>query len=80
MDVFAITGDDHLCKVEGIGTVRIKMFEGMAWELKEVRYVTQVKKNLISVGALEALSHAISVRDSVLKIRLNGGDEGRPTQ
>ena len=52
----------------------------MVRELKEVRYLPQLKKNLISVGALEALSHAISVRDSVLKIRLNGGDEGCPTQ
>jgi len=34
---FAITGDDHPCKVEEIGTVRIKMFDGMVRELKEVR-------------------------------------------
>jgi len=33
-----------------------------------VRYVPQVKNNLISVGALESLGHAISVRDGVLKI------------
>jgi len=33
-----------------------------------VRYVPQVKKNLISVGALKALDHAVSVRDGVLKI------------
>ena len=40
---FAIMGDDHSCKVEGIGTVRIKMFDGMVRELKEVRHVRQVK-------------------------------------
>jgi len=33
-----------------------------------VRYVPQVKKNLISVGALKALGHAVSVRDGILKI------------
>jgi len=33
-----------------------------------VRYVPQVKKNLISVGALKTLGHAVSVRDDVLKI------------
>ena len=37
-------------------------------ELKEVRYVPQLKRNLISVGALEALSLVISVRDGVLKM------------
>ena len=60
-------GDDHLCKVEGIGTVRIKMFDMMAQELKEVRYVPQVKMNLISVGTLKALGHGVSIRD-VLKM------------
>jgi len=44
------------------------MFDGMVRELKEVRYVPQVKKNLISVGVFEALGHAVSARDGVLKI------------
>jgi len=39
------------------------MIDGMVRELKEVRYVPQVKKNLISVDALEALGYAISIRD-----------------
>jgi len=54
--------------MEGIGTVYIKMFDGMVCELKEVRYVPQVKKNFISVGALKALGPAVSVRDGILKI------------
>ena len=36
---FAVMSDDHPCKVKGIGTVHIKMFDGMVQELKEVRYV-----------------------------------------
>jgi len=54
--------------MEGIGTVQIKMFDGMVRELKKVRYIPQVKKNLISIVVLEALGHAVSVRDGVLKI------------
>ena len=54
--------------MEGIGIVQIKMFDGMVRELKKVRYVPQVKKNFISVGALESMGHAVSVRDSILKI------------
>ena len=34
-----IMGDDRPCNMEGIGTVQIKMFDGMVLELKEVRYV-----------------------------------------
>ena len=51
-----------------MGTVRIKMFHGIVRELKEVRYVPQLKRSLISVGALEALGLVISVRDGVLKM------------
>ena len=61
-------GDDRPCNMEGIAIVQIKMFDGMVRELKEVRYIPQVKKNLISIGTLEALGHAVSVRDGVLKI------------
>ena len=50
-----VMGDDHPCKIEGMGTVRIKMEDGIVRELKEVRYVPQLKRNLIFVGILEAL-------------------------
>ena len=65
---FTVMGDDHPCNVKGMGTVRISVFDGIVRELKEVRYVPQLKRNLISVGALEALRLVISIRDGVLKI------------
>ena len=61
-------GNDHQCNIEGMGTVRIKTDDGIVRELKEVRYVPQLKKNLISVGTLEASGMVISVRDGILKI------------
>ena len=61
-------GDDHPCNMEGIGIVQIKMFDEMVRELKEVRYVPQLKRNLISVGALEILDLEVSIRDGVLKM------------
>ena len=36
--------------------------------MKEVRYVPQLKRNLISVGDLEALGLDVSIRESVLKM------------
>jgi len=65
---FVIMGDNHPCNIEGICMVHIKMFDGMVWELKEERYVSQLKRNLISVGALEALGLEVSIGDSVLKM------------
>ena len=61
-------GDDHLCNIEGIGTVLVKMVDGIVRELKEVRYVPQLKRNLISVGTLKALGLVVSIRDGALKM------------
>jgi len=47
--------------IEGMGTFRIKMDNGIVRELKEVRYVPQLKRNLISVGALETLGLVVSI-------------------
>ena len=47
-------GDNRLCNMEGTGMI-LKMFDGIVRELKEVRYVTQFKRNCTSVGALKAL-------------------------
>ena len=44
------------------------MFDGMIRELKEVRYVHQLKRNFISVGALKILGFEVSIRDGVLKM------------
>ena len=56
------------------------MFDGMVREVKEVRYVTQVKKNLISIGALKVLGHGVSVKDGVLKMTRGSMVMLNPTQ
>jgi len=40
----------------------------MVRELKEVRYVTHLERDLISVGVLKALGLEVSIRDGVLKM------------
>ena len=65
---FAIMSDDHPCNVDGIGTVCIKKFDGIVRELKEVKCVPRLKRNLISVGALKILGLKVSMRDDVLKM------------
>jgi len=66
--MFKVMGDDHPCNMEGIDTVCIKIFDGIVRKLKNVRYVPQLKKNLISVGILEILGLVVSIRDGVLKM------------
>ena len=66
--MFSYMGDDRPYNMEGIGTDQIKMFDGMIRELKEVRYVPQLKRNLISLGALKTLGLEVSIKDGVLKM------------
>jgi hypothetical protein len=41
-------GDDAVCKIVGMGKVKIKQSNGNQWLLKELRHVPYLRKNLIS--------------------------------
>ena len=41
------------CKVVGVGSNRIKMFDGILHTLSIVRFVPFMKKNLISLGTFD---------------------------
>ena len=62
-----VMGNDRPCRTMGISTVRLKLFDGMVRELKEVRFVPTLKKNLISVGALEAKGYKVTIEDGTMK-------------
>ena len=42
-------GNDHPCQVAGIGSVRIRMFDGAVRTVSNVRHIPDMKKNLISL-------------------------------
>ena len=44
-------GDDQPCTIIGKGVVKIKL-NGSVWELKDVGYIPDLRRNLISVGQL----------------------------
>ena len=54
--------------MDEICTVLIKMFDGMVKELKDARYIPQMKKNLLSIKTLELQGLEFSGRDGVLKM------------
>ncbi|KAH9688421.1 hypothetical protein KPL70_015118 [Citrus sinensis] len=62
-----VMGNDQPCCTMGIGTIRLKIFDGMVRELKEVRFVPTLKKNIISVGALEAKGYKVTIEDGIMK-------------
>ncbi|KAH9803501.1 hypothetical protein KPL71_001790 [Citrus sinensis] len=50
-----LMGNNSICKVVGIGTVSLKMFDGVVREITQVRHVPDLKRNLISVGMLDQM-------------------------
>ncbi|KAH9657090.1 hypothetical protein KPL70_022912 [Citrus sinensis] len=65
--IAVVMRNDQPCRIMGIGTIRLKMFDGMVKELKEVRFVQALKKNLISVGALKAKGCKVTIEDDTIK-------------
>lgn len=49
-----LMGNNHSCKTVGVGSIRIRMHDGVVRTLKDVRHVPELRKNLISVGALDS--------------------------
>ncbi|KAH9779930.1 Integrase catalytic domain-containing protein [Citrus sinensis] len=62
-----VMGNDQPCRTMGIGIIRLKMFDGMVRELKDVRFVPALKKNLISVDALEDKGYKVTIEDGIMK-------------
>ncbi|KAJ8750530.1 hypothetical protein K2173_015683 [Erythroxylum novogranatense] len=62
-----LMGNNNAYKTRGIGKICLKMHDGTIRELSDVRYVPDMKKNLISIGALESKGIKITIEDGVLK-------------
>ncbi|KAH9762567.1 hypothetical protein KPL70_000851 [Citrus sinensis] len=62
-----VMGNDQPCRTMGIRTIRFKMFDGMIRELKMVRFVPTLKKNLISLSALEVKGYKVTIEDGTMK-------------
>ena len=60
-------GNDHPCKIAGIGSIKLLDHDGTTRILRDVRYVPKLSKNLISLGALESKGLVVMMRDGVLK-------------
>ena len=61
-------GDDPTCQMIGKGIVHVRMYDGTLRELKEVRYIPSMTKNIISVGPLEADCLRGTLEEGVLKM------------
>ncbi|PON79778.1 hypothetical protein PanWU01x14_010100 [Parasponia andersonii] len=51
----------------GIGSIRVKMHDGFERLLQNVRYILEHKRNLISLGTLDAKEYTYKAKKSVIK-------------
>lgn len=57
-------------KVIGIGSIRIKMLDGIVRTLTNVRRVPDMKKNLISLGSLDSNGCSCTLEKGVIRFTL----------
>src|SRR5665811_903002 len=62
-------GNDQPCRIEGIGSIKIQMFDGVVRTLTNVRYIPDMRKNLISLGILDTKGLEWSTRKGVLQVQ-----------
>jgi len=61
-------GNDIACKTVGINNICIRMSDGQVRTLVNVRHVPYLKKNLLSLGVLEARGYNFYCVDGVIKV------------
>jgi len=63
-----LLGNDHECRVLGIGDIRLKMHDGSCRTLSSVRHVPELKRNLISLGNLDRNGYNFKGDGGVLRV------------
>ena len=61
-------GNNAPCKIIGIGSVRIKMHDGIIRTLEGVRHIPYLGQNFISVSTFDYEGYSYSGGDGVLKV------------
>ncbi|KAG8477522.1 hypothetical protein CXB51_031082 [Gossypium anomalum] len=57
--------EDHS---DGVGTIKVKMFDGVVRTLSDVRHVPELKRNLISLSTLDSKGYRYTAESGVLNI------------
>ncbi|WVZ25126.1 hypothetical protein V8G54_003670 [Vigna mungo] len=63
-----LLGNNKACRVQGVGSVRLKMFDNREMVLQAVRYVPELKRNLISISSFDLGGYTTKVEDGVMKV------------
>jgi hypothetical protein len=65
---FVRMGNDATCTIIGMGTIKIKMSDGVVRTLEEVRHIPDMRKNLISLGTLDSKGYSYKSENEIMKV------------
>jgi hypothetical protein len=60
--------DGSTLDIVGIGDARIRVHSDSVWKLQKVKHVSELKKNLISLGQHDDEGHSINFHDGKRKV------------
>ncbi|GKD76506.1 zinc finger, CCHC-type containing protein [Tanacetum coccineum] len=63
-----LLGDDRECRVLRTGKVQVQMRDGSSFVLDNVRYVLELRQNLISLGTLEKEGFIVTMQSGKIKV------------
>ncbi|PON58179.1 hypothetical protein PanWU01x14_167780 [Parasponia andersonii] len=63
-----LMGNNVACKVMGIGSISMRMFDGVTRILKNVGHVPELKRNLISLDTLDESGYGFKAENGQLKV------------
>ncbi|RVW18024.1 hypothetical protein CK203_065337 [Vitis vinifera] len=73
-----LMGNNVSCKITGIGTVRIKMFDGFVRTLGDVGHIPDLKRNLILLSTLDSKKYKYTSECGILKVEFEFGSRSIP--
>ncbi|GJR16408.1 hypothetical protein Tco_0799060 [Tanacetum coccineum] len=72
IDDHVLLGDNRECKIRGIGKVKVQLKDGSSFVLHNVRYIPELKRNLISLGTLEKEGYTVKMQFGQKSKVING--------
>ena len=63
-----ILGDNSTYPIKGVGNVTLQLNQGNTIHLQEVLYVPNLKKNLVSISAMEDKGYKVAFVDGKVRV------------
>lgn len=67
-DEFVVLVNDHESEIVGIGSMKVKMNDGIVKTFDDVKHERKLQRNLISLGWLDSLGYGFSPKGGFIKV------------